>query len=194
MPNCRVYPPEYTELVGCDVERGSIVAVAFIEETNSFTDISNPDEWVNGSNIYIHRQVRGLYQKYTSIGVEGKGRQDIRITGRKHAAIFKIDNIRSNEPYWNTLNKATNYKFAFVTSADYDTIFYVNKNVSIDAGLDVKRKLDSQLEWMITVKWSDRVIPIASDAPQGIFDGVYSPVPPVPGTGIFDLTFDLTFE
>jgi len=174
VPNCRVYPPEYQELVGCDVETGSIVAVAFIEESKEFTDITNPYEWINltlETDILIHKQTRGLYQKFASTEVEGKGKSISRVSGRKHAAVFKVDSVKGNDPYWNILNKSTNYKFAFILGANYDTMFYINKPVSIDAGPDIKRNLDSQAEWLITVKWSDLVLPSPSDVPEGIFDG-----------------------
>lgn len=172
MPNCRVYPVEYIEKPGCDVDFGSIVSVAFIDQDVDFIDITDPDEWV-GQNIVILPEVRGLYQKFASTEVEGKGRQATRVSGRKHAIIFKVESVKSNERFWRILNKATNYKLAFVTGQDYDTLFYTTKNVSIDAGPVIERNLDSIVQWEVAVKWSDLNVPQTTDVPSGIFDGSF---------------------
>ena len=175
MPNCRVYPPEYQELQGCEVEGGSIVAVAFIDDQVEFTDVTDPNEWI-GQNIVILPEVRGLYQKFASSEVEGKGRQSTRVTGRKHAIIVKVEAVKGNEAFWNILNKATNYKLAFVTSQDYSTMFYTEKNVSIDAGPVIERNLDSIVQWEVSVKWSDLRVPQITDVPPGIFDGSFETI------------------
>jgi hypothetical protein len=175
VPNCRVYPPEYVEKAGCDVDSGSVVSVAFIDEGVDFIDISDPAEWI-GQNIIILPEVRGLYNKFASTEVEGKGKQATRTSGRKHAIIFKVEAVKSNEAFWNILNKATNYKLAFVTGQDYDTLFYTEKNISTDAGHVIERNLDSIIQWEVSAKWSDLNVPLTSEVPPGIFDGSFESV------------------
>jgi len=173
MPNCIVFPPEYNELVGCDVEVGSIVAVAFIEDSKDFTDITDPSEWTTltySTDILIHQEVRGSYPKATATEIAGKGKQDVRIVGRKHEVTFRVSAIKNNDNYWNTLNRATNYKFAMVIGQDYDLLLYVNNNVSIDAAPEIQEGLDTEADWMVTVKWSDINVPSTSDVPTGIFE------------------------
>ena len=177
MPNCRVFPPDYNELVGCDLEPGSIVAVAFIDEDVDFetvpSDIENPANWVGlayAASVLIHQEARGSYPRPAATEVPGKGKQDVRIVGRKHQATFRVSGVKDNDNYWNTLNRATNYKFAMVVGSDYDLLLYVPTLVSIDAALLVPESLDSEAEWEIVVKWSSSDVPRTHDVPVGIFE------------------------
>jgi len=173
MPNCQVFPPEYIEQVGCDIENGSVVAVAFIEDSVEFTDITDPAEWVGldyASDILVHKEVRGSYAKPAATEVPGKGKQDTRIVGRKHELIFRVSSVKDNDNYWNTLNRSTNYTLAFVVGSDYDLLLRVDKGVSIDSSPEVQEGLDTEVDWLVSVKWSDINVPSTSDVPAGIFE------------------------
>lgn len=176
MPNCRVFPPDYINQVGCDSEPGSVVAVAFIDEDSAFSDsndITDPANWVNldyAASVLIHQEVRGSYPRPSPTEIPGKGKQDTRITGRKHQVDFRVGSIKGNDNYWNTLNRSTNYTFAFVVGGDYELLLYVNVNVSIDAVPVVEEGLDSEVDWNVTVKWSDIDVPSTSNVPAGIFE------------------------
>lgn len=173
MPNCQVFPPAYVEQTGCDVEPGSVVAVAFIDEDVTFTDITDPAEWTNltyASDVLVHQEVRGSYSKPAATEIPGKGKQDTRVVGRKHELLFRVSSIKGNDNYWNTLNRSTNYKVAFVVGSEYDLLFYVDTNVSIDAGPVVEESLDSEVDWNVSVKWSSINVPGTSDVPTGIFE------------------------
>ena len=173
MPNCRVFPPDYVNQAGCDIEPGSIVAFAFIDEDVDFTDITDPAEWVGldyAASVLIHQEVRGSYAKPAATEIAGKGKQDTRIVGRKHEATFRVSSIKGNDNYWNTMNRSTNYTCAFVVGSDYDLLMRVDKNVSIDAAPDVQEGLDTEVDWLVTVKWSDLDVPSTSDVPTGIFE------------------------
>ena len=173
MPNCRPDVQAYLDFAGCDIENGSVVAVAFIEDSVSFTDITDPSDWVGqtyASDILIHKEVRGSYAKAAPTEIPGKGKQDTRVVGRKHEMIFRVSNIKGNDGYWNSLNQSTNYTLAFVVGGDYNLLYRVPVNVSIDAGSDVQEGLDTEVDWMVSVKWSDRDVPSTSDVPVGVFD------------------------
>jgi len=77
--------------------------------------------------------------------------------------------MKGNNLYWDALNKAENYKFAFVTG-EYDDLYYVNTLVQIDAKPEILEGLDSQIDWVVSVKWSDLEQPAISDVPAGIFE------------------------
>jgi hypothetical protein len=173
MPNCRVFPPGYINQEGCEIENGSVVAVAFIEDSVEFTDITDPAEWVGldyAADILIHQEVRGSYAKPAATEVPGKGKQDTRIVGRKHELIFRVSSVKDNDNYWNTLNRSTNYTIAFVVGSEYDLLLRVDKGVSIDASPEVQEGLDTEVDWLVSVKWSDIDVPGTSDVPAGIFD------------------------
>ena len=176
MPNCRVFPPAYLDQAGCDIEPGSVVAIAFVDEDSKFTssnDITDPANWINldyDASVLIHQEVRGAYPRPAPTEIPGKGKQDTRITGRKHQVDFRVSSIKGNDNYWNTLNRSTNYTFAFVVGSDYDLLLYVDKTVSIDAVPVVDEGLDSEVDWNVTVKWSDIDVPSTSNVPAGIFE------------------------
>jgi hypothetical protein len=138
-----------------------------------FTDITDPAQWQNltyASDILIHPEVRGSYAKAAATEIQGKGKQDTRVVGRKHEVIFRVASVKGNDDYWNALNKATNYKCAFVVGSNYDLLYYVDVNVSIDAATEIQEGLDTEVDWMVSVKWSDFDVPSTSDVPAGIFE------------------------
>ena len=78
--------------------------------------------------------------------------------------------LKGNDNYWNTLNRSTNYTLAFVVGSDYDLLLRVDKGVSIDAAVDVQEGLDTEVDWLVSCKWSDIEVPSTSDVPAGIFE------------------------
>ncbi|MCK5342623.1 MAG: hypothetical protein KAR20_04415, partial [Candidatus Heimdallarchaeota archaeon] len=78
--------------------------------------------------------------------------------------------VKGNDAYWNALNKSNNYTCAFVVGSDYDLLLRVDKNISIDAAIQVEESLESETQWLVTVKWSDIDVPSTSDVPVGIFE------------------------
>lgn len=179
MPNkaCRPDVPVFLET--CLNELGSVTAVAFIEDSIVFTDssggndIADPTNWVGhtyAADIIIHKEVRGSYPPPAATEIPGKGKQDVKVVGRKHELTFRKSFIKGNDNHINAINKATNYTVAFVVGGAYDMLFYVTKNVSISAVPDVQEGLDTEVDWVFTVKWSDIDVPSTSDVPPGIFD------------------------
>ncbi len=173
---CRPNVPGFVDLVGCDIEGGSVVAVALIEDSvvfNDANDITDPANWVDltyASDIIIYQEVRGSYPVPAPTEIPGKGKNDVRTTGRKHELTFRMEAIKGNDNHINTVNKATNYTLAFVIGSNYDMLYYVNTNVSISAASDVQEGLDTNVDWVFTIKWSDINVPSTSDVPAGIFD------------------------
>ena len=173
MASCRGTVPDYVEL-GCnEFESGRITAIAFIDENVTFTDITDPTEWTNLSydtDILIHNEVSGSYSKPSPTEIAGKGKQDTKVVGRKHEIQCTVLSIKGNDAYWNSLNKSSNYKVAFVVGSDYDLLFCVDKTVTIDAAAQIEESLDSEAQWLVTIKWSDIDLPSTSDVPEGVFD------------------------
>lgn len=171
MANCRPYIPSYVE-PECIVEGGSVVAVAFIDKSITFTDITDPAEWVDesyASDIIVFQEVRGSYPKPAVTEVPGKGKLSTRPIGRNHEVTFRVSGIKGNDGFWNSMNKTTNYNFAFVVGGDYNLLMYVNTEISIDAAPEVGEALDSEVDWMVSVKWNDFDLPSTSNVPAGVF-------------------------
>jgi hypothetical protein len=133
-------------------ESGRIVALAFIDEDHTFTDITDPVEWT------------------TVTTVEGKGAQAEKSVGRDHTMNVRIRGIKGNDAHFNSLNRATNYKVAFVSGKDYDILYYVDALVDINVGIEILSALSSEVDWVGTITWSDNDLPSTSDVPVGIFN------------------------
>lgn len=181
MANCKIEIPEYQEIADCSQETGRVVAVAFVDESINFgdgtggtTDITLAANWtglVYEADILIYQEVRGAYPIPSPTEIAGKGKQDVRVTGRKHELTFFVDNVAQNWDHFNKLNKSTNYKMVFIVGSNYDKMFHVDTNVNINAGTPIEEGLDSELNWQVVVKWDDIDIPrIYTDVPAGIFE------------------------
>jgi hypothetical protein len=172
MANCRPYIPSYIE-PECIVEGGSVVAVAFIDKSITFTNITNPAQWVDqsyASDIIIFPEVRGSYAKPSVTEVQGKGKQATRPVGRNHEVVFRVSGIKGNDVFWNAMNKSTNYTFAFVVGGSYSLLMYTSAEVSIDAAPEVQEGLDTEVDWLVSVKWSKFDVPSTSNVPAGVFN------------------------
>ncbi len=186
MANCRTLPDDFENQLNCELETGSVVAVAFIDDSVEFSNIESAAEWSNlvySTDILIHKEVRGSYSKPESQIITSPGKNDSRIVGRQHELGFRASSIKENTPYWNILNNSSNYKFAFVIGSEYDLLMYINQHVTIDAAADVQEGLDSEVDWLVSVKWPSLELPGTSDVPFGIFD------PNVPINAVFPYTF-----
>ena len=186
MANYRELPDVYEDLIDCEIETGSVVAIAFIDDSIDFSNIESPAEWSNlvySTDILIHQEVRGNYAKPELQIITSLGKNDSRTIGRQHELIFKASSVKGNTPYWNILNDSSNYKLAFVVGGDYDLLFYANQNVTIDASSEVEEGLDSEVDWLVSVKWPDINLPSTSNVPFGIFD------PGASTSSVFPLVF-----
>ena len=171
-PNCPVTVPAYIELDCNAIDKGSIVSVAFIDNAKVFSNISNAAEWLietYTASILIHKEVRGQYPAAAVTSISGYGTQADRNVGRNHSVTFRVPSILGNEGYWNALNKSNTYKFAFVTGSDRGILWYTNQTVSINAVPVVPETLDSQVDWLVEVKWSNVNLPSTSAVPTGTF-------------------------
>ena len=171
--DCPNNVPDYIEPDCQAFEGGRIVAIAFIDEDVTFTDITDPAEWTGltyATDIIIHNKTNGTMSPASAVNVEGKGAQAEKSVGRDHAVSVRVPGIKGNDEHWNALNRSTNYKFAFVTGKDYDLLHYVESIVNIDAGEDIQSSLSSEVDWVVNVTWSDNDLPSTTDVPTGVFD------------------------
>lgn len=170
--DCPNYVPDYIEPDCQAFEGGRIVAIAFIDEDKTFTDITDPAEWADliyDTDILIHKKVNGSMSPASAVNVEGKGAQQEKSVGRDHTVVVRVPGIKGNNEYWDALNRSTNYKFAFVTGKDYQLLHYVDSIVNIDAGEEIQTSLSSEVDWVVNITWSDNDLPDTSDVPAGVF-------------------------
>lgn len=157
-----------------------MVAFALVDKDHT---LSNPDqstEWLNASydsDVIIFKEVTGSYAKPSANEISGKGSQQSRVVGRDHELVIRLDGVKENVDFWNAVNKANNYRVAFVTGSDYQAttktnaiLFFTEVSVNVDAGIAVPEDLNGQVEWEVSVKWSDINAPLAYDVPAGVFE------------------------
>ena len=172
MANCRATIPAFVE-PECTIEGGRIVACAFVYNTIAFTDITDPAEWVDenyASDIIVFQEVSGSYAGGSPTEVAGKGNNDTRVVGAKHEATVRISGVKGNDAFWNAMNRSSGYNFAFVVGGDYGLLMYVPVDVSIYARPDVQEGLDTEVDWVVSIKWSEFDNPQTSNVPTGIFN------------------------
>lgn len=173
MANCASTVPSFVEPECGNIEFGRVVAVAFIHKDITISDPTNPAQWVDAtyaSDIIVLQNVNGAYPKASVVEIEGKGKQATLGVGRNHEVTFKFDGIKGNSGFVNAINKAEDYKFAFVVGREYNDLYMVDTIVSVDIGQNVDTGIDSQAEWMASIKWSDIDVPSVYDVPTGIFE------------------------
>ena len=170
--DCPNNVPDFIEPDCQAFEGGRIVALAFIDTDKTFTDITDPAEWVDlvyATDILIYQEVAGSMSPPSPVTVPGKGAQAEKSVGRDHTINVRIRGVKGNDAHFNALNRSTNYKVAFVTGKDYDILHYVDSIVNIDVGEEVLADLSSEIDWVGVITWSDNDLPSTSDVPAGIF-------------------------
>jgi hypothetical protein len=179
MANCRFDVPSYTDL-GCNIEGGRVVAFALVDKDHTLTTPDQSTEWLNASydsDVIIFKEVSGSYSKPSANEVPGKGSQQSRTVGRDHELSLMIEGVKDNTAFWNAVNKSNNYRAAWVTGSDYqnttktNAILYITDvSVSVDAGIAIPEDLNGQVQWEVSVKWSDLDAPATYDVPSGVFE------------------------
>ena len=182
MASCKLSIVDYEELSGCEFQTGRIVALAFVDESINFgdgtggtTDITSAANWTGftySADALVYKDVRGSYPAPSPTEIAGKGKQDVRVSGRKHEITVVIDNVSpTNWNHFNALNKSTGYKLVFIVGSDYGLMFHVDTTVSINASPPIDEALDSELSWTLSIKWDDIDLPRVYDTvPAGIFE------------------------
>jgi hypothetical protein len=172
MANCRYTIPTFNAL-GCEIETGRIVAIAFVDEDKA--DAASAANWSSASfwntetyvtDILIHSKTNGTYTA-APVTVPGKGTQGTRLAGMDHTATVRLEGV-ANSAYFNALNKSENYRAVLVFD-DYSKIMVADENCNIFARLDVQDDVNSVVDWVIDITWKSINNPTVYTAPSGIF-------------------------
>lgn len=167
--------PDFVALE-CGGDNAGVVAVAFIDDSVDFDGSPNEIEaesaWTallaaSPQLVQVIKNTRGEYAKPSITETEGFGRVSTVVTGRDHELTFEVLGIKNNVNFFNTANARRDLKFAFVTNGGL--LHYVNKTVSIDAGMVVDRDIKAWEYFSVSVRWSSFTLPQVYDEPGDIF-------------------------
>lgn len=157
----------------CGVERAGIVGVAFIDKSQTPTDVNLADATFWGSTqstspkyYHIIQATRGEYNGGTPTEEDGFGLEDKQISDAEHVVNIEVEGLLYNRSFWETVNRRK-WVFAFVTNAG--NLFYVDKPVTVYATPMNPKSIKANAFWKIQVKWSQYSNPRIVAAPEGIF-------------------------
>lgn len=150
-------------------EHGRVRSIAFIKSSFSFTDQSDPTEWVTGINnrdIIVIPEVLGSFDGGAAVEGPGYGDQSTKVTGYNFSLLFKDPNYRENCAFYNGIKNARNYKIAWRT----ETQTHISDNtVSVIPKQPVTEDLASEVVWDVEVKFAQADLACPFDTPPGIF-------------------------
>lgn len=170
---CDVLVPDHL----CDPceakEKGRVRSVAFIKNTFSFSDPSNPTEWqtgINAGDIIIIPEVLGSFDGGAEVESPGYGDQSTNLTGYNFTSGFKDPNYKLNGTFYNTIKNSRAYRYAFRTQTQ---IHLTDNIVSVIPKNPMTENLTDDVVWDVAVKWADADLPEPYDTPPGIFDACF---------------------
>lgn len=157
-------------------EYGRIRSIAFVKNSYTFTDPSNPSEWntaLANDNAIVVWATSGNYDSATEELV-GFGDAETVNGGITHTLVFKDPNVQSgaqgNCDFYNAIKDSTEYTVYFRTSS---RLWAAGAPVTISPKMPVADDLKSVLTYEVTVKWQNSNLPCSYSVPDGIFDQCY---------------------
>jgi len=190
MSFCEVDIADYTTRE-CGIDFAGIVGIGLIglDENPTIENLEDPEFWTGivttNGNYFVIRNTRGEYA-----GGETIEEDDLiskTVTGAEHSATIESTALIENFKYWDAIQKK-NWKICLVNSGGL--LFYIQNPVSIYTKIVNPKAINTVAFFQSELKWYDLSNPIILNAPEGIFYGIE----PIVGEGVFDFTFDASFE
>lgn len=158
----------------CGGDEAGIVAVAFIDNSVALTPstIVLEETWetllaATPQLVQIIKETRGEYGKPSVTESEGFGRVSTVVTGRDHELTFEVLGIEDNVDFFDQANARKDLRIAFVTNGGL--LHYVDKPISVDAGMVIDRDIKAWEYFSVTVKWNSFLLPKVYPEPGEIF-------------------------
>lgn len=187
---CDVDIEDY-QIRNCGIDYAGIIGLLIISnrENPSITDLSDPQYIADrlaepNKKFWLIRNARGQYEDIQPI--EEEDLDGVRVTGAVHTAVIEAPDIKPNRDFWDIIQR-NNWKIGILTSGGL--MYYVDKPVSFYPKINNTRSIKTSAFFEVQMKWYDLSNPYVLPEP---FDG-QEPLPN-PDGGIFDYTFDYTFE
>jgi hypothetical protein len=154
-------------------EGGGIRSIALIDKDFSFTDISDPDEWIAGieaEKITVVPATRGTFDGGSAVTSQGYGDNAQITTGYNFTLTARDPAYKQNRTFWNLISKRKDLKVAYRTATQ---VHVSDVPVSITPTNPVEEGLDSVVDWQISFTWTSSNLPEPSDATE-LKDSVFT--------------------
>jgi len=151
-------------------EYGRVRSLAFIKNSFTFVDPTDPTEWQTGidaGNIIVIWKTQGTYDGGTTAELPGFGDSAFVNGNTTHVLTVKDPNYAENCDFYNAIKNSSEYAVAFRTSSK---VHLSNSPVTVTPKNPVADDLNSVLVWEATIKWTNPDSPCPYDTPTGIFD------------------------
>lgn len=187
---CDIDIEDYT-IKNCGIDYAGIIGLLIIHQSEnpSLSDLSDPEYIATrlaepDKKFFLIRNARGQYEDIEPI--EEEDLEGLRVTGATHTATIEVPDLKPNRDFWDEIQRF-NWKIGILTSGGL--MYYVDKPVSFYPKINNQRGIKTAAFFEVVMKWYDLSNPYVLPEP---FDG-QEPLPD-PDGGIFDYTFDFTFE
>lgn len=154
-------------------EYGRVRSVAFIKNTYTFIDPSDPAEWataIANGNVIVVWKTSGSYDGGSTTEAPGFGDQISTNGNTTHVLTLKDPNYIENCDFYNAIKNSSDYYLAFRTSSQ---IHFSGAPVTITPKNPVADDINSVVTWEATIKWTNPDSPCPFNTPAGIFDRCY---------------------
>jgi hypothetical protein len=176
----------------CGTDFAGLIGIGLINvnENPSIENLQDPAFWMGVTSAvdkkyFVIRNTRGEYPGGQT--VEEDDLIGIRVVDATHEATFDSTGLKENWEYWEYVNRHA-WKVCLVTSGGL--LYYIDKPVTPYTKVNNAKSIKSMAFYESHLKWHDLSNPFILEAPEGIFSGTE----PIIGAGIFDYTFDFTFN
>jgi hypothetical protein len=189
---CDVTISDYTPRT-CGVDFAGVVGLGLIhlDQAPTQEELEDPEFWYGQSlsdpkRYFVIKNTRGSYE-----GAEPVIEEDLvgfTTTGANHQALIDVPEVHENRNFWDQVSRF-NWKVFLITSGGL--AFFIDQPVSFYPKIVNPKGIKQAAYFQVQMKWTGISNPFIYEEPEGIFTGsAYIPT----GSGIFDYTFDYTFE
>lgn len=151
-------------------EKGRVRGVAFTKIGVDILDPSDPQVWKNiecNDLGVIIPAVRGNYDGGSILEGPGYGSQKFRQIGTDHTVVYNHLWSCENKDFYDSIREVSDYEFWMATESK---IFRSVVAISAQPTMPITDDVASELEFQVTVKWSQKQLPQCYDIPGDIFE------------------------
>lgn len=172
-PSCGDVIPAHSCDPCADKEFARVRSAAFIDKSYIATiqaDPTNEALWATGINdevIFVIPETNGEVSEPSEKTGAGYGDQIETLLGYDFSAKFADPNYAENCDFWNAIKRSRNYHFVYRTSSK---IHITDVTTTVIPKAPVTNDLNAEVNWSVTVKWSQPDNPCPVDTPEGVFE------------------------
>jgi len=151
-------------------EYGRVRAVAFIKEGFEFSDPTSQSEWetaIQNGDVVLIPKVHGTLPEPSEQLGPGYGDTVETLLGFEFVLTYYDPNYNDNCDFYNALKSQQNYRFMYKTSSKGHL---TDVTVTVVPKAPIEDDLNSEVVWMVQVKWKDSDHACPFDFPSAVLE------------------------